>query len=191
MDFILASASPRRAELLCQLGLSFKIHAADIDETLNTHEKALDYVLRMARTKGQVVSEHYPPEAVVIAADTVVCLEQTIMGKPKNQSDSESMLMQLSAQTHNVHTALVVIYQNDLRHCICSSEVTFRALTPLEIERYWQTGEPIDKAGSYAIQGQAARFIQHLTGSYSGVMGLPLYELDQLLKPVLMAAENK
>ena len=191
MDFILASASPRRAELLRQLGLSFKIHAADIDETLNPQEKALDYVLRMATSKGQAVSEHYSPESVVIAADTVVCLGQNIMGKPKNQTDSESMLMQLSSQTHKVHTALAVLYQNHCRHCICSSEVTFRALTPREIKSYWQTGEPADKAGSYAIQGLAARFIQHLTGSYSGVMGLPLYELDQLLESVLGAAENK
>ena len=113
------------------------------------------------------------------------------MGKPKNQIDGESMLMQLSAKTHNVHTALAVLHQHDCRYSICSSEVTFRALTRQEIERYWQTGEPTDKAGGYAIQGLAARFIQHLTGSYSGVMGLPLYELDQLLEPVLMAAENK
>lgn len=191
MNIVLASASPRRAELLRQYGLPFEVHAADIDETPYENEIALDYVFRMALTKARVVAEQYSVDTVIIAADTVVCLGQNIMGKPKNQTDGESMLMQLSAKTHNVHTALAVFYQNDCQTEICSSEVTFRALSQQEITHYWDTGEPSDKAGGYAIQGLAARFIQNLQGSYSGVMGLPLFELDQLLLPISTPEEIK
>lgn len=182
MTIILASASPRRAELLQQLGIDFKTDLADIDETPLIGESVSAYVSRMAQTKNRMVRERYHPESLVIGADTSVSIDEVIMGKPKDQSNFESMLTRLSAHTHTVHTAVSVSYRDKCLNAVSISEVTFRALTMDEIRDYWQTGEPLDKAGGYAIQGLAAKFIQHLSGSYSGVMGLPLFELSELIQ---------
>ena len=191
MTIILASASPRRAELLQQLGVDFKIDSADIDETPLMQESVLDYVKRMAQTKNRYIREQHDSDMVVIGADTTVSIEGIIMGKPEDEADFKAMLTRLSDRTHKVHTAVCVSYLGDCYDALSISEVTFRALTPQEVCDYWRTGEPLDKAGGYAIQGLAAKFIQHLSGSYSGVMGLPLYELSGLLQRVSAGGNNE
>ena len=191
MMIILASASPRRAELLQQLGVDFKIDSADIDETPLMQESVLDYVKRMAQTKNRYIREQHDSDMVVIGADTTVSIEGIIMGKPEDEADFKAMLTRLSARTHTVHTAISVSYLGNCNDALSISEVTFRVLTPQEIDDYWRTGEPLDKAGGYAIQGLAAKFIQHLSGSYSGVMGLPLYELSGLLQRASVGENNE
>ena len=182
MAIILASASSRRAELLLQLGLKFEVKPADIDESVHAGETDADYVQRMALEKGEEVRQCCHPEDVVISADTVVCIDQQILGKPKNEENAIQMLTSLSGCVHTVLTAVVVSQSEYLGYSLSKSMVTFRALSQDEIKRYWQTGEPQDKAGAYAIQGLGAMFVKNLQGSFSGVMGLPIYETAQLLK---------
>ena len=182
MTIILASASPRRAELLKQLGLDFNVIPADIDESVHEGEVATDYVQRMAIEKGQVIRQQCQPSDLIISADTAVCINQQILGKPENEEDGIQMLATLSGCVHTVLTAVVVSQSEYLGYSLSESMVTFRTLTREEIKRYWQTGEPRDKAGAYAIQGLGAIFVKNLQGSFSGVMGLPLYETAQLLK---------
>jgi septum formation protein len=121
----------------------------------------------------------------VLAADTTVALEGVILGKPADRAELHAMLGRLSGRTHEVHTAVAVLHQGEVTARVSTSEVSFRELSAAEIDRYWETGEPADKAGGYAVQGRAAVFIRHIAGSYSGVMGLPLYETWELLEPVL------
>ena len=182
MSIVLASASPRRAELLQQLGLHFTVLPADIDETVNQNEAVKDYVQRMAASKAEVIRQSRPANDIVIAADTTVCIGEKILGKPKNQADCLKMLACLSGQIHKVYTAVVVSQVDFFGTALSSSEVTFREISENEALAYWQTGEPKDKAGSYAIQGKGAVFVTKLLGSYTGVVGLPLYELSQLLR---------
>ncbi|MEM8844862.1 MAG: Maf family protein [Pseudomonadota bacterium] len=185
MSLILASASPRRAQLLEQLGLvDYKVIPADIDESLHDGESEIDYVHRMAHEKGEVVRDQSSSTDVVISADTAVCIDGEIMGKPKNEQIGCQMLSRLSGRVHTVHTAVVVSQLDFLGDSLSTSAVTFRPLSQEEIKQYWQTGEPQDKAGAYAIQGLGAMFVENLQGSFSGVMGLPLYETAQLLKQV-------
>lgn len=191
MTIILASASPRRAELLQQLGLDFQTDSADIDERPLIEESVLDYVTRMAQTKNRLIREQYQPDSLVIGADTSVSIDEVIMGKPQDQSDFESMMTRLSGRTHCVHTAVSVSYLGKCLDAVSISEVSFRALVMDEIRDYWHTGEPLDKAGGYAIQGLAAKFIQHLSGSYSGVMGLPLFELSELIQCLSSGDKNE
>ena len=177
---ILASASPRRRELLPQLGIAFQCHAADIDEAPLPGETAADLTRRLALAKARAGAAAYP-DNVVIGADTVVAVDRAIFGKPRDQRDGTRMLAALSARAHHVVTAVAVVSTRgeDVRSHV--SQVWFRALHPAEIDSYWSTGEPIGKAGAYAIQGRAARFIEKISGSYSGIMGLPLFETAQLL----------
>jgi len=177
---ILASASPRRSELLNQLGLAHSIKVADIDETPFTHESPADYVLRVANKKSLTIFQQSPKNSVILAADTAVVLDKKIMGKPENLEHAISMLTNLSGNTHQVYSSVSVRGQK-LQHIISISEVTFRHITEAEIKQYWDTGEPADKAGAYAIQGLASLFIESITGSFSGIMGLPLFETAQLL----------
>jgi septum formation protein len=178
--FLLASASPRRRELLDQLGLNFRCQPVDVDETRRRGESPLDFVQRMALEKAQAglaVSEGLP----ALGADTVVVVGDEVLGKPRDRADAVRMLGMLSGRTHDVYTAVALAAGHDVALRLSDSRVGFRILNQAELEAYVATGEPMDKAGAYAIQGLAAAFIDRLEGSYSGVMGLPLFETAQLL----------
>ena len=179
-SLILASASPRRSELLKQIGLAHSIQVADVDETVFRNESAADYVLRVAHAKSSAIHQSCSEDSIVLAADTAVVLGDKIMGKPGNMEHAIDMLSQLSASTHQVYSA-VSLRGRHTQQCISVSDVTFRAISAQEIIQYWHTGEPADKAGAYAIQGLASIFIESISGSFSGIMGLPLFETAQLL----------
>jgi septum formation protein len=177
----LASISPRRRELLTQIGVPHKVMAAHIDETAYPGEIPRDYVMRMARQKALAVLDR--GEALpVLAADTTVVLDEVIYGKPRNRDEGVAMLQRLSDRTHEVMTAVAVAQSRGVALRLNVSSVRFRKLTLEECNAYWETGEPHDKAGGYAVQGAAAVFIESLSGSYSGVMGLPLFETAELLR---------
>lgn len=182
-DLILASASPRRRALLEQLGLRFSVLEQDIDESRRVGESPLNYVERMAQEKAGTALKSLPPrKGIIIGADTSVVLDDLVLGKPRDEFHGRQMLMQLSGREHQVLSAVTVCSTDACETAVSVSTVTFRVISPLEASSYWATGEPIGKAGSYAIQGLAAVFVKHLAGSYSGVMGLPLFETAQLLK---------
>jgi septum formation protein len=184
LDFIyLASGSPRRRELLQQIGVPFRVLGTAVDEAVAAGEAAAAYVARLAAAKAEAGWEQsrdaHP--APVLAADTAVVLDGEILGKPAHREDGERMLSLLSGRTHEVLTAIALRTQAGLRSSISRSAVTFRSIVADEARAYWETGEPLDKAGAYAIQGRAAVFIADLRGSFSGVMGLPLFETAELL----------
>ena len=176
----LASASPRRRELLEQIGVTHLVSAADIDETVRPGEAPADYVVRMACAKARAVHER-GGELPVLAADTIVVIDGLILGKPGDRAACVAMLGRLSGRTHQVLTAVALASAAGVAFRVSASEVRFRTVTPAECAAYWESGEPRDKAGGYAIQGRGALFIEHLSGSFSGVMGLPLYETGELL----------
>lgn len=179
-QIILASASPRRSELLKQIGIRHSIRTVDIDETPLPGESPLVYVERVAAEKSAACRAVLNQDLPVLSADTSVVCDGHIMGKPENREHAIAMLSRLSGRTHQVYSA--VSLRGD-RHwlAVSVSEVTFRPLSQAEIVAYWHTGEPCDKAGAYAIQGLGGIFIESITGSFSGVMGLPLFETAQLL----------
>ena len=186
-DFVyLASASPRRHQLLKQIGVPFQVLNVTIDESVGASEKPLDYVARVASAKagaGFRQSEARGSLArPVLAADTAVVIDGEILGKPIDFEDAQRMLRLLSGRTHQVLTAVALATQSGLAPRLSRSEVTFRAIGVAEARDYWDTGEPRDKAGGYAIQGYGAVFVAEMRGSYSGVMGLPLYETAELLR---------
>ena len=182
-DLILASASPRRAEILQQIGVTFQIAPADIDETPMSQELPLNYVQRMAQEKMQHVIDTFAGNSTaVLGADTSVVLGSTIYGKPKSQEEAMAMLADLSGKTHQVLTAVAM---GNNQRCVLKLSVTdvkFRELDPRECLDYWKTGEPLDKAGGYAIQGLGAVFVEKISGSFSGVVGLPIEQTAQLLQ---------
>ncbi len=183
-QIILASASPRRCELLTQIGIRVKVHPVDIDETQKHNEPVMAYVQRLAMEKAQrgfdtIKNQKKLP---VLGADTIVEINGFILGKPENRQQAKKMLQQLSAQKHTVHTSVAIVTKEKSFIDTSSSQVVFTALEDQEIDLYLATGEADDKAGSYAIQGIAAQFIKNINGSFSGVMGLPLFETAQLLK---------
>jgi len=180
----LASASPRRRELLNQIGVPHEIEPAAVDEERFPHEPPRDYVLRLARAKALKVRPHRPAAQPVLAADTAVVLEQAVFGKPRDRGDACAMLAALGGRTHEVLTAVALAADGGVATALSVSAVRLRALTQAEQSAYWNSGEPRDKAGAYAIQGLGAVFVESLTGSYSGVMGLPLFETAQLLESV-------
>ncbi len=184
----LASKSPRRQELLRQLGIEFEIFPAEIVEVKRQDESPEDYVTRMAADKARVAAELIKkrnlPLRPVLGADTEVVLDGDILGKPRNRTHGMRMLRNLSARTHEVLTAVTLWHEDVEYSALNKNLVTFGPLTDDEIRRYWETGEPIDKAGGYAIQGRAAAFISRMEGSYSGIVGLPLYEFSCLLKKI-------
>ena len=176
----LASGSPRRSALLEQIGVRHVTRPANVDEARRPGEPPADYVLRLAATKaerGWSLDASQP----VLAADTAVALGAELFGKPVDRNDGVRILAALAGRTHEVLTAVAVRDTSGLTSALAVSAVTFRALTHGECERYWATGEPLGKAGGYAIQGRAAVFVKRLAGSYSGVMGLPLAETAALL----------
>ncbi len=179
-QIILASASPRRQELLDQINVTYKVYPVDIDETPKTDESPLEYVQRIAAEKSAACKARLNPELPILAADTSVVLGDIIMGKPKDQADALAMLMRLSGKTHLVYSAISV-RGREHGQAVSVTEVTFRHLQEQEILAYWQTGEPLGKAGSYAIQGLGAIFVESIKGSFSGVVGLPLFETVEVL----------
>jgi|SRR5277367_1193797 len=183
-DFVyLASGSPRRRELLQQIGVAFRVVGTSVDEKVLPGEAPPAYVARLAAAKADVGWERSRDAigAPVLAADTAVVLDGRILGKPTDRHAAEDMLQRLSGRTHEVLTAVALRASAGLQSRISRSEVTFRRLAGAEILAYWETGEASDKAGAYAIQGRAAIFVAELRGSYSGVMGLPLFETAELL----------
>jgi len=179
----LASQSPRRRELLAQLGLVHEVLRIDVPELRSPVETPVHYVQRVAREKADAGWAHLVARdtAVVLAADTEVVLGDQVFGKPTTVEEARAMLHRLSGRTHQVLSAVCVVDASGRREALCRSEVSFTPLESEDIEHYIATGEPFGKAGGYAIQGRAAAFVRHLSGSYSGVMGLPLCETAQLL----------
>ncbi|CAN7269894.1 Maf family protein [Pseudomonas sp. LjRoot71] len=179
----LASGSPRRRELLTQIGVPFLTQIAPIDENALPGESPLAYVERLARAKGHagLAALADADGAVVLGADTAVVLDGRILVKPRDRADALATLQALSGRSHQVLTAVALVSRERQASQVVTSQVTFRPLTQAEIEAYWASGEPQDKAGSYGIQGLAAVFVSQLQGSYSAVVGLPLCETAALL----------
>jgi septum formation protein len=179
----LASASPRRRELLTQIGVRWELLPVEIDELARRGERAADYVGRLALTKGREALARVPPArpAPVLAADTAVVVGGELLGKPRDEADCRRMLGLLSGAVHEVFSAVCVISREGESVALSRSEVTFRDVESGEIGAYWRSGEPMDKAGGYGIQGLGAIFVREIRGSYSCVMGLPLFETAALL----------
>lgn len=180
---ILASSSPRRQELLQQLGLDFEIYRPDVDEAVHEGETVEHYVERLAREKAQVVLNKYT-DAIVIAADTSLSFAGQIIGKPESKQHAFSIWLMLSGQWHDVYSGICVASSAQILSRVVRTQVELQQLSHAEMEKYWATGEPIGKAGAYAIQGIAAQYIPQIRGSYSNVVGLPLHEIAQLLESV-------
>jgi nucleoside triphosphate pyrophosphatase len=180
---LLASASARRSQLLHQIGVRHRVAAADIDETPRPGEAPAPYVERLAQAKARaaVLAAQGNPGLPVLAADTTVALGGRIFGKPEGEAGCVEMLSALAGRRHEVLTAVALWEGGATRTALSTSHVTFRDISPAECRRYWATGEPAGKAGAYAIQGLGAAFVARLEGSFSGVMGLPLFETAALL----------
>lgn len=189
----LASKSPRRRELLRQVGIDFEVlllrdappRGPDVTELVLPGELPDAYVARVTKEKAQAAWDAVVARRLfahpVLAADTTVVIDQEILGKPANRDQAIAMLSKLAGNTHQVLTSIAIKYQHQLLQCTQTSAVTFAALSDAQIAAYCDSAEPYDKAGGYGIQGMAARFITHISGSYSGIMGLPLYETTDLL----------
>ena len=200
INMYLASQSPRRRELLTQIGVEFSVLAVEVEEQQQSGELAADYVARLARDKAQagtVVLENAAQENtnaaaeyVVLGADTIVVYAGQVLEKPVDEADSKRMLSLLSGHEHEVMTAVALA---DTSRCwveVVTTQVQFREISTTEMHDYWCTGEPTDKAGSYAIQGIAGKFVSHMSGSYSAVVGLPLMQTEQLIQ-AFKAEQNK
>nr|WP_154223386.1 Maf family protein [Marinicella rhabdoformis] len=177
----MASASPRRKQLLAQIGVNCLCQPVDIDETPFENEPVVKYVKRLAKTKATAGWEQSDKSLPVLGADTIVVHNNQLMGKPQNKTQAVATLKQLSGQSHYVYSAVAVVSKGNHRLVISQNEVVFDDIPADMIESYVASGEPMDKAGSYGIQGMAALWIKKITGSYSSVMGLPLYETGQIL----------
>lgn len=183
-DIILASASPRRAELLDQLGVNYIVQAVDIDESSHTNETPEALVQRLAIEKSQAITEDQSNNKPVLGSDTLGVLNGELLVKPKDFDHAHDMLSKMSGNWHEILSAVALSYKGETIVCLNKNKVLFRQLTFTEIEAYWKTGEPQDKAGAYAVQGLAAKFIKRIEGSYSGIMGLPLFETADLLEKI-------
>jgi septum formation protein len=179
---VLASRSPRRSQLLAQIGVPHEVLAVDFDEARWPGEAPREFVERLARDKARHSRAACPHGRPLLAADTIVVLDGELFGKPRDAADAVAMLRALSGRWHEVMTAVAVCDGATVRSAVSVSRVRFRELGEDECRAYWATGEPADKAGAYAVQGLGAVFIERLEGSYSGVMGLPLYETAGLLE---------
>lgn len=179
MRVILASQSPRRRELLTLVGITHEVQPADIDETPWPGELPIPHTERLAIAKAQVIASR-EPDALVIAADTIVVVDGDILGKPTNQADARAMLRRLSGRSHQVCTAMAVAFGNDVQAQVVRVSVRFRELDDATIAHYVETGEPMDKAGAYGIQGYGATIVEHIEGDYFAVMGLSLITVVRL-----------
>jgi septum formation protein len=181
---ILASSSPRRKELLEQLGLEFDIFSPDIDESVYKSEQAHQYVQRLAEQKAHAVLTKFK-DSIVIAADTSLSLDGIIIGKPESKQHAFEIWQSLSGRTHEVLSGVCVASQKKSLSTVVKTQVEFQKLSQQDMEQYWMTGEPEGKAGAYAIQGIAAKFIPRIVGSYTNVVGLPLHETANILNLIL------
>lgn len=188
----LASASPRRREILNQLGIPHKVLAQDIDESKIPQESPDEYVCRLAKAKAEsaLASLSDPAQAACLGSDTTVVCDNEIFEKPMDATDALRILSKLSGRTHQVLTAVALATSNTTEVLLSVSQVTFRELTETEIMAYWSSGEPADKAGAYGIQGLGALFVKAIEGSYSGIMGLPIMETTRLLEKVNITSEQ-
>jgi nucleoside triphosphate pyrophosphatase len=187
---ILASSSPRRAELLRAAGITFIVRAADVDETIRPHELPRDYVVRLSREKARAVARD---NELTLGADTTVVVNGEIAGKPVDAEDAERMLRALSGRWHEVLTGVTLARADQILSAVASTRVKFAQLSDAEINWYVSTGEPMDKAGAYAIQGYASLFVERIEGSYSNVVGLPVqlaYKLAQQMGVELLGVED-
>ena len=180
---VLASASPRRRELLTQAGLAFEVHAAHIDESRHPNEPPANYVQRLALEKAQAIHTLHP-DATVLGADTTVVLDSAIMNKPTSLADAERMLRALSGRTHQVYTGIAVVTASTQRVQLETTHVTFSEISEEDLAFYLASGDPLDKAGAYGIQGFAARWIPRIEGDYFNVVGLPIAATVRLLHEV-------
>lgn len=178
----LASASPRRRELLSQLEVPFELVLPQVEEQRQPTETAVDYVQRLARDKAIAGAAMAAESLPVLAGDTIVVLDGDVLEKPTDKADGLAMLRRLSGRSHQVMTAMALAWQEHLEVVLVTTEVSFRPLSDTDIERYWASGEPTDKAGGYGIQGLGGRFVARINGSYSAVVGLPLVETEALLR---------
>ena len=191
IDIILASSSPRRAELLHQIGTRFAIQPADIDETQLPDESPEVYVQRMARKKAETVAQNIKEiNLPVLGADTTVVLDNRVFSKPADEAEAIATLRALSGRSHRVLSAIAVVAEGRTELRLSETSVRFRVIKEQEYERYWSTGEPQGKAGAYAIQGLGAVFVDSITGSYSGVVGLPLSQTFELFERFNIACWN-
>lgn len=181
MNIILASGSPRRRQLLEQLGLSFTVQSSDVDESVEPGLSPAAMVEQLSLRKGQAVAERVGPDSLVLAADTVVALGDAVLGKPQDRAKAVSMLTSLSGKTHQVYTGVTLLGGGRRVTEHETTAVTFRSLSREEIVAYVDTGEPMDKAGAYGIQGYGALLVERLEGDYFNVMGLPLCRLGRML----------
>lgn len=181
---ILASASPRRKELLENLGYVFQIIPADIDETINGTKSPKEIVKELALQKATYVADSVNYPAIIIGSDTIVVVDNTILGKPENNEDACNMLKLLSGRSHQVISGIAIIDNKSNKNIVdsISSDVYFRTISKEEITSYVKTGEPMDKAGAYAIQGLASTFIEKINGCYNNIVGLPIFKVTQALK---------
>lgn len=179
---ILASASPRRAELLRAAGFDFTIRSADVDESVHVGELPRDYVIRLAIDKARAVARE--PGEVVLGADTTVVVDDDILGKPVDDTDATRMLRRLAGRSHQVLTGVCVLFGDGVDARVATTDVEFLKMDEEEIAWYVATGEPMDKAGGYAIQGRCSRFISRVNGSYTNVVGLPLAVVYDMLKRI-------
>lgn len=182
MTLWLASASPRRREILTTLGIAFSVHVTDIDETEVASESPVDYVARVARNKR--LAARAVLEGALLAADTTVAIDGAILGKPESDAHARAMLERLSGRTHFVHTAISIEHEGRVHERVVTTEVVFASLDTRAIERYVATGEAHDKAGAYGIQGMAGGFVARIDGSFTNVVGLPAHETVQGLVAV-------
>jgi septum formation protein len=180
---ILASASPRRRELLTLIGIAHEVRPADIDESAFPDEAPAPHAERLARGKAHALAERHP-DAVIIAADTIVVVDGEILGKPRDEAHAEAMLTRLAGREHTVYTAIAVAREARTESAVEAVRVTMRSLSPDEIREYIATGEPMDKAGAYGIQGYGATIVERVDGDYFSVMGLGLRRLVELLARV-------
>ena len=188
IQLLLASASPRRQDLLRQIGLAFEVVRPEVPEWRLASESPREYVQRVACDKARagkrLAATMGAGQLPILAADTEVVLDAEVLGKPANRAAGAALLQRLAGRTHEVMTALCLLHAGAQHTAVSISRVSFGPLSDAQIQRYWDSGEPADKAGGYGIQGLAAGFIAHLDGSYSGVMGLPLFELTQILREI-------
>lgn len=181
MDIHLASSSPRRHEILTAMGLRFTAAGVDIDEIRYEGEPVADMVVRLAIAKAAAARENLDQSLPIIGADTAVVIGDQVLGKPGSQDEAVQMLASLSGRSHTVLTGVALDYAGVVRTATSLTQVRFREISPDEAQSYWQSGEPLDKAGAYAVQGIAGIFVEELSGSYSGVVGLPVFETAALL----------
>lgn len=184
MDLVLASGSPRRFELLQLLERPFTVVRPQVPEQQRPHESPTDYVQRLAQAKAEAGAAMVAETAAVIGADTIVVCDDQVLEKPADATDFRAMMRMLSGRSHWAMTAVAVHHQGQIESVVVKTQVRFKHLSDVEIANYWASGEPMDKAGGYGIQGRAAKFVTHIEGSYLAVVGLPLYETEQLIQAV-------